>query len=363
MADFGTNYGEKFARSVLKIFFERSVADAITNNDYEGEIKGGGADRVNILTLAALSLKNYVGSALSPDTPTESEAQLVINVKRAYYFKIQSWSKFISYVNDPTSTLIETAGKTLAEEIDAHVLAKYSDVAAGNRVGTNADDATTITITVTTGAFVVAGGTPVASTWVGRGIKAVGHTKWYRVASVSSNTEGVIEDDLDDVATQYTGGAIAGASYVVEAIAKLQVAYNTLYGYILNLKEKLDENKVPQSDRWLVVPSKIASVMLKTSELIPAVATAYEDVVKRGLLGYVAGFKIYQNEQVYGNNTDGYRVLAGHKSWCTFAIAFTESGVEDLIGDFGKAYKGLTTYGSKVADERRKCAAEGWFYV
>ena len=363
MSDYATNYGEKFARNVLKIFFERSVTDAITNNDYEGEIKGGGADRVNILTLSALTLKTYSGSALSPDTPSESEAQLVINVKRAYYFKILSWSKFISYVQNPESTLIDTAGKTLAEEIDAHVLGKYADVAAGNRVGTDVTSGT-ITVIVTTGAFTIAGATPVTSGWVGRGIKCEGHTKWYRVKSVSSTTEGVIEDDYDDITSAYTGGAIAGgATYTVEAVTKLQVAYNTLYGYILNLKEKLDIAKVPQTDRWLVVPSKIASVMLKTSELIPAVASAYEDVVKRGLLGYVAGFKVYQNEQVYGNNTDGYRVLAGHKAWQTFAIAFTESGVEDLIGDFGKAYKGLTTYGSKIADERRKCAAEGFWYV
>ena len=50
-------------------------------------------------------------------------------------------------------------------------------------------------------------------------------------------------------------------------------------------------------------------------------------------------------------------MLAIHKSWQTLTMAFTETGVEDFIGGFGKNYKGLTVYGSKVIDERRKAGA------
>ena len=128
MDNFGTNYGEKFARNVLSIFFETSVAEKITNQDYGGEIKGGGADRVNVLTFDALALKDYSGSALSADTPQESEGQLIIDQKKAYYFKIQSWSKFISYVSDPSSSLISVAGKTLAQTVDAFVLGLHASL-------------------------------------------------------------------------------------------------------------------------------------------------------------------------------------------------------------------------------------------
>lgn len=37
MNDHGTNVGEKFARNVLRIFFEQSVAEKITNQDWEGK--------------------------------------------------------------------------------------------------------------------------------------------------------------------------------------------------------------------------------------------------------------------------------------------------------------------------------------
>ncbi len=362
MPDFGTNYGEKYAKNVLKIYFQTAVTDQITNNDYEGEIKGGGADRLNVLTFGALALKDYTGAAMSADTPQESEGQLIVNQKKAYYFKIQSWQSFISYVNDPQSSLIETAGKTLAETIDAFVLGLHGDVAAGNRVGTDYTTGT-VTVTATTGA-VAGSGTTFTAAMVGMGFKATGHTSWYRVKTYTSATAIVIEDDKDDVTSAYTGGDIsAGASYTIECAAKLQVTKSTIYAQIVALKEKLDEAKVPASDRFLIVPSKIASLILQAPELIPAVPAAYEDVVKRGLLGSVAGFTVYSNEQVAGDNTNGYKILGVHKSWCTFAMAFTESGIEDLIGDFGKAYKGLNCYGAKVLDERRKAGAMALLYV
>lgn len=359
MANFGTNVGEKFAKNTLRIFFERAIAPDITNQDYEGEIKGGGADRLNVLTFGALALKTYSGVAMSPDTPTESEGTLVVDQKKAYYFTIESFAKFSSYVDNPESTLIQTAGQTLAETIDNFVLGKYADVGAGNRVGTDYTTGT-VTVDVTTGA-VTGSGTTFTSAMVGLGFKAAGHTSWYRVKTYSSTTAIVIEDDKDDVASAYTGGAISGgATYTIEAATVMTVTANStnpIYSEVVALKGKLDTSKIPATDRNLILPSTVGNLLLTSNSLTPAVSTAYENVVLKGIVGYVAGFKVYQNEQVAGNNTTGYYVLAIHKSWQTLAMAFTETGVEDFIGGFGKNYKGLTVYGSKVIDERRKAGA------
>lgn len=362
MATYATTLAEGFSQKVISLFFEQSIAMEITNQDYEGEIKDK-LSKLNILTFGAIALKNYAGSALSPDSVTESVGLLETDQQKAYYFKIQSIQKFHSWIKNPEGTLLATIAKTLKQEIDSYVLSFEGDVAAGNRIGTDANDSTTITITVTTGAFVVSGGTPVTSAWVGQGIKAVGHTKWYRVKSVSSTTEGYVENDSDDETSAYDGGAIAGASYVVEAVAKLQTSKSVLYSQILSLKQKLDEAQVPLEDRFLVIPPALYSILLQTTELIPAVAVAYESLVRKGYCGDVAGFKVFMSNQVAGDNTDGYQVLAMHKSWLTFAMGWVESGIEDLIGDFGKAYKGLNIYGAKVVDERRKCAASALLYI
>jgi hypothetical protein len=362
MATFGTNVGEKFAKNALTAFFERSIAYDITNQDYEGEIKGGGADRLNILSFGSLSLKNYTGAAMSVDTPSESEGTLLVNQKKAYYFQIEDFAKFSSYVSNPESTLIQNAGKVLAETVDSFVLGFYGDVGSGNRVGTDYTTGT-VEVTVTTGA-VTGSGTTFTAAMVGLGFKATGHTSWYRIKTYSSATSIVIEDDKDDETSAYTGGAIgAGASYTIEAATVLSVTTSTVYGKIVDLKTKLDQAKIPMSDRALVVPSVIGNLLLQSSALTPAVATAYENVVLKGMIGTVAGFKVYQSEQVAGNNTTGYFVLAMHKSWLTMAMAMTESGVEDFIGGFGQNFKGLWCYGAKVVDSRRRSAAYGFWKV
>lgn len=356
MADFGTNVGEKFARNTLKHFYERAIAPEITNDNYEGEIKGGGADRVNVLTFGKLSLKNYSGSAMSVDTPSESEGTLVVDQKKAYYFQIESFAKFSSYVDNPESALIEQAGNELQETVDSFVLGLHGDVASGNRVGT---DYTTGTVAVANSTGVVTGsGTTFTSSMVGLGFKADGHTEWYRIKTFSSTTSITIEDDKDDETSAYTGGAIsAGATYTIEANTAITVTASTIYGYIVDLRTKLNQAKAPMSDRWLVVPSEIEALLLQADELIPAVATAYENVVQKGMIGTIAGFRVFRSEQVAGDNTDGFKCLAGHKSFITLAMAFTETGVEDFIGGFGQNFKGLTVYGAKVIDERRKAGA------
>lgn len=192
----------------------------------------------------------------------------------------------------------------------------------------------------------------------GKGIKVLGHTKYYRVKTYTSATEIVIEDDKDDEISAYTGGSItAGATYIIEANTAITVTNSTIYGYILELDRALSEAKIPKTDRSLIVSPAIASVLKKASELIPAVATAYDDIVKKGLLGQIGGFTVYQSMQVAGDNTNGYWILAAHKSWCTLAQAFTDSKIEDVVGGFGTAYKGLNVYGAKVVDGRRKAAA------
>ena len=362
MADtYATNISEGFASKVIEHYYEGAVTDAITNNDYEGEVKDK-LSKLHILTFGKLSLKTYNGANLTADDPTESVGELTTSEMKAYYFKIPSLSVFKSWIKNPEGTLIEQCGAELKETVDAYTLGLYPDVGAGNRVGTDYITGT-VTVTVTTGA-VTGSGTTFTADMVGKGFKALGHTKWYRVKTYSSATSIVIEDDSDDDTSAYTGGAISGgATYAVQANTVLTVAKATVYGYIVNLKTKLDEAKVPKTDRWLTVPSGIAGIIVQAPELIPAVPTAYEDVVKRGLLGTIAGFQVYQNEQVAGDSVNGWHVLSGHKSAITFAMGFVESGIEDLTGNFGKAYKGLSVYGAKVVDDRRKALAEGFWKI
>lgn len=354
MADYGDNLAEEFAAAAVEKFFEIAVTPMITNDEYEGQIKDK-ASRLNILTFSETQgLQNYTGSDLTLGTVTESEATLVTDQQKAYYFGIKSIDRFQSYVKDPESTLMIEKGGQLQEAIDTYVLTiAKNDAAAGNRSGTNYTTGT-VTVDVTTGA-VTGSGTTFTAAMVGLGFKAAGHSVWYRVKTYSSGTAIVIEDDKDDSTSAYTGGAIgSGATYIIEANTPVTIdTAGEAYAAILALKQKLDASKTPKAGRWLVVNSFFMQKLLAESVVVRDTEQG-ENRTTNGFVTRMAGFDIYENEQLVGDNTSGFWAVAGIKAAITFAMAFTETGIEDLQANFGKAYKGLNVYGAKVVDERRK---------
>jgi len=364
MSAYATKVAEGFSQKLMKEVYDKSLIDKIVNRDYEGEINGVGS-KLNILNFNRISEQTYTKGGLVVESLYENNATLTIDTYKSFYWKEYTIDKWLSYIKNPHATIVSQKADERNKNMDTFVFGKYADVGAGNRVGTDADDATTITILVDTGAFTVAGGTPCDSTWVGRGIKAVGHSKWYRVKSVTNTTTGFIEDDLDDVTSQYKGGAIAGASYVVEAISAISLTTANLLQKISLLKQKLDiaerfgYSSVPDSDRFLVVPPEFESTLVRASGVVLHVPEAYQELVKNGFITELQGFKVFKSNRLTGNNTDGFRILAGHSNWMTFAEKLLEADIEeDITGDFGSAYKDLFVYGCKVTDSRRHFAAE-----
>ena len=357
MNAYGTKLAEAFAARIIDIYFERAIAPMITNDEYEGEIKDK-ATKCNIPTIGGVSLQNYTGADLTPDDLEESVGVLTTDQAKGYYFKVKSYDKLKSFIKNPEGNLMDQVTGLLRESVDAYVLGLYGDVAAGNRIGTPYATGT-VTVDVTTG-LVTGAGTTFTAAMVGRGFKAAGHTRWYRVKTFTNTTSMVIEDDFDDLTSAYTGGAIAALStFEIEAVTAVQVTKTNVYSKLEELAVKLNDQKVPRENRWAVLPPAIASLVRQAPEYIPAVQSAYEDVVKRGYITSMAGFELYESVQYTGNSSDGWHVLAGHKSGITFGMAMTESEIEaQLIGNFGKAYKGLNVYGAKVVDERRKALAE-----
>ena len=364
MSDYPTKLVEAFASQALRIFYMRSVSEAITNRDYEGQVKDK-SSILNVLTFGAISSKTYTGADLTADELTESNSQLVTDQLKAFYFKIKDYDTFRSYIKSPDGTILDQVANELKKVVDTFVLALNGDVGAGNRDGTDYDTGT-VTITVTTGA-VVGSGTTFTTGMVGKGFKALGHTAWYRVKTFTNTTNIVIEDDSDDETSAYSGGAISGgATYTVQANTKLAVTKDTIFARCNELGMILTNREIPMENRWLVIPARIANLVRQAPEYISAGTESGRENVMNGILSKkFCGFDIYEvsDDRIDGDNTDGYNCMGGHKSAITFAMGMTENGIEDLIGNFGKAYKSLHVYGAKVADERRKALVEGFWYV
>lgn len=363
MAARGNTIAQAFSNKVMAEVYERTLMDQIINRDYEGEINAVGS-KINVLNFDRVAEKTYTGADLTADSLTENNMALTIDQYKSFYWKEKTLDNWLSYIKDPHPTIVSQVAEERSRNMDEFIFGLYADVGAGNRVGTNYTTGT-VAVAVTTG-VVTGSGTTFTSAMVGRGFKATGHTKWYRVKTFTSTTSITIEDDKDDATSAYTGGTIsAGATFTIEANTPVSVTTSNLLQQISNLKQKLDEvdsydlNGSPESDRWLIVPPVFENTLVRSTGVQLHVPAVYEELIKRGFITELQGFKVFKSNRLTGNNTDGYRILAGHPGWMTFAEKVLDARMEeDLIGNFGSAYKDLFVYGAKVMDSRRHFAAE-----
>lgn len=360
---YATKVAEGFSARLLKFIYEYAPIEAFVNRDYQGEINSVGS-KLNILQIAKLSEKTYTGSNLSPDSLYETNTVLTIDQKKSFYWAEKTIDKWASYIKDPHSTVVAQKANERIKNIMTFLLAFWGDVGSGNWYGVSYTTGT-VTVDVTTGA-VTGSGTTFTSGMVGKPFKATGHTVWYRVKTFSSTTAIVIEDDSDDETSAYTGGAIgAGATYEIQANTVRTIdnggSNASFLTMVLTLKNMLDEAEVPDEDRVLFIPPVAQITAMKDAGIKLSVPAAYQELVKQGMIAELVGFKVFVSNRVAGDNTNGFHVVAAHKSWLTFADKTLESGMEeDLIGNFGSAFKDLFVYGAKVADGRRKFATHAF---
>jgi hypothetical protein len=365
MAARAATIAQGFSQKLMLEMYDKDLTDQIVNRDYQGEINEVGST-LNILNFDRVSEKTYTGADLTVDNLTENNAQLVIDQYKSFYWRERTLDNWLSYIKDPHPAIVAQVARERSKNMEEFVLGLFADVGAGNRVGT---DYTTGTVEIDANGNVTGAGTTFTAAMVGRGFRATGHSRWYRVATFTNATTITIEDDLDDIASAYTGGAIAGGTaYTIEAATPLSITTANLLQNVAQLKRKLDEaetftnNSVPDEDRWLIVPPNFEETVVRASNISLHVPDVYDELVKRGFITMLQGFKVFRSNRLTGDNTNGWRVLAGHPAWMTFAEKVLDARIEeDLIGNFGSAYKDLFVYGAKVTDARRHMAAEGYW--
>lgn len=121
--------------------------------------------------------------------------------------------------------------------------------------------------------------------------------------------------------------------------------------YLVDLGTVLDEQNLPDTDRWVVLPAWAAG-MIKKSELKDASLTGDgTSMLRNGRLGMIDRFTVYASNNV-AHVTDATdrvaNILAGHKSALTFASQMTQMETLPNPEDFGKLIRGLNVYGYKV---------------
>ena len=134
---------------------------------------------------------------------------------------------------------------------------------------------------------------------------------------------------------------------------------------ILRIGQCLDEQNIPESGRWIVMPTW-ASFQLKRSELREVFVSGDQvSILRNGRFGQVDRFTIYASNLLPKGPIVGPPALAagewvmygGHSHGLTFASQMTN--VETLRSErtFGQIIRGLQVYGRAVLDNKAICQA------
>ena len=290
-----------FSQKVLKFFRRASVAEDITNTDYTGEIENFG-DTVNIIKEPTITVSQYTrGSVVNTQDLADDQITLTVDQANAFAFKIDDIEERQSHIN--FEALATSSGAfSLKRKYDANVLQAISDGAGI----AGADDAS------------LSGGLTTTNTSLG-------------TASSPINVE------ADD----------AGINLM------------------LLMARVLDDQSVPEENRWFVAPPIFYEKMFQAGNKIAEVQVTGDasSNLRNGLAtpGTLAGFSCYKStalnstagtDQVTltGVATDASEnvILAGHISSTATASHIAKTEVVRSTESFSDVVRGLHVFGRKV---------------
>ena len=285
-----------WSTKLIEKFYASTVLAAISNTDYEGEIKNQG-DKVEIRTKPTITIKDYrVDGLLEVERPSSNLVELQID-----------HGKYFNLILDDVMEV----------QSDLNMMNMWSDDAAQQ--------------------FKIVVDREVLLGLMGQ---ADAKNRGAAAGAISANINlGVTGTPLQIVARNPAG--TAGKVEIIDLLVRLGQA--------------LDEQNIPEQGRWVVLPAWVAA-QIKMSELRDAALTGDSvSILRNGRLGMVDRFTIYVSNLLPSGVPAGlaageWVIFAGTQHALTFASQINK--VETLRSEmtFGQLLRGLQVYGYKVLD-------------
>ena len=279
-----------YSKQVLNFFRKSSVAEAITNTDYAGEITSFG-DSVKIIKEPSITVYTYErGADVTQTKLTDAEITLIVDTANAFKFKVDDIETSMSHVNWREAAT-SSAAYALRDAFDEGVIATmFSGVAASspNHI-LGSDSATDLA----------------AGTFDGTGNLDIGF--------------GSSEHDPIDV--------------------------------LSHMARLLDEQNVPEEGRWFLANPEFYEVLVQSSsKLLSVDYNAGQGSIRNGLVssGKLRGFNMYKTNNIASTSNAAGKCIGGHISSTATAQTITSTEVLRDPDSFGDIVRGLHVYGAKV---------------
>jgi hypothetical protein len=276
---------EIWSGKMIENFYDATVLAAISNTDYEGEIRQYG-DTVNIRTTPEITIREYVkGQTLTVENPDKPKIQLVID-KGEYFACVEDDIDKVQSDINLMDTWSKDASERMKIKIDQRVLTDIlPGISAFNKGTTAGEQSASFNLGTT--------GSPLTVTKDG-----------------ASSTTPVVD-------------------------------------LLVDLGTVLDEANCPEQGRFVVIPAKMANLIKKSELKDASLSGDGTSMLRNGRLGMVDRFTIYVSHNL--NVSSGkYSVIAGTKMGFTFASQMTNMETIRSESTFGNIIRGLQVYGYQV---------------
>lgn len=295
-------------------FYDTTVLSAISNTDWEGEIKDQG-DKVKIRTIPKIDINDYQkGQTLTSQVPTNSVIEL--NIDKGKYFAV----------------VADDVDKTQA---DLRLMDLFSnDAAQQMKISIDTD--------------VLGGLVNQAEANENRGV------------SKASPLGGRIDGGLPLGFYHATGASAIAVAIdpASSAGAGATSTKRTPLDHLIDLGQAMDEQNLPESGRFVVVPAWFAAMFKKGDLRNVYVSGDSTSMARNGQIGTIDRFTVYVSNLLPkvtgttdtngGTSKTGYAVYAGVKEGLTFASQITKVERLRSTSTFGDIMRGLNVYGYKV---------------
>lgn len=289
----GTFIPEIWSGKLLEKFYDATVLAAISNTDYEGEIRNQG-DTVKIRQRPDITVQDYdPDGEIDLQRPNAATVDLTIDYAKYFSVVLDDVYEIQSDINQ-MSMWAEDASESMKITVDSEVL---SDVMLGAANAQNRGD-----------------------------------------------SAGRISGDID-----------LGATTAPLAITSrdADTGETEVTDLIVNLGTVLDEQNVPENNRWIVMPAWMCA-KIKRSELRDAsLAGDATSILRNGRVGMIDRFTIYMSNLLPAGTAGGLAsgetaIFAGHSAATTFASQLNKVETIQSERTFGRVMRGLQVYGVDV---------------
>ncbi|KZE69560.1 P22 coat protein - protein 5 domain protein [Paenibacillus jamilae] len=166
-------------------------------------------------------------------------------------------------------------------------------------------------------------------------------------ANVNLLDGGIVEASygLANVVDQYLAGfytEVKAENTIGNDTAPIIPTSSTAYDLLIDLGVLLDENNVPETERFVVVPAWYYGLLLKDARF-----TKDPNVIRTGYVGDIDGMTVYKSNNVPNTTGAKYKIIAGHKSAISFAGQVDSVEAFRPEKQFLDAVKGLQVFGAK----------------